>query len=464
MFSEPTPLGLLINREGWHQGNVSISPDGQTMYFTRVRLESNNMAESKIFYSKKGPDGWGAAKELEGVNGEYIAKHPCEGELFGEKVLFFVANIPGGEGGFDVYYAPFKKEGLFGLPVNLGKVINTAADEATPYYTGGNLYFSTDGLPTLGGYDVFKSQWNGSVWSKPENMGLGINTSLDDIFFNAMPDGKSGYLVSNRPGPNNLRSKTCCDDMYYWELEDIVVSLVSKTYRFRLRGENLRKNPPLEGATVQLYDITDKNPKAVQEKTNPAGNEFPFKLQVDKSYQVIVSHPNYQPDTIKFTTVGIKKSFQVEKKHTLRLKRKPKPKVIKREEPIRLSKIYYDFDDDKILPDAEADLQFLVDLMNQYPEMRIQLLSHTDAQGNDSYNQKLSQRRAESAKKWMVEKGIAEDRIEAVGKGESVILNQCTNGVECTDDEHRFNRRTEFQITAGPTTITIEEEVIQDKN
>ncbi|MEZ4921263.1 MAG: OmpA family protein [Saprospiraceae bacterium] len=464
-FSEPTALGMQINREGWHQGNVSISPDGNTMYFTRVQLDANRVTESKIFYALKGPDGWGAAVEVEGVNGEYIAKHPCEGELFGERVLFFVADIPGGEGGFDLYYSPKKKDGLFGLPVNLGNVVNTKGDESSPFYSDGKLFFSSDGLVSMGGFDVYSSQWNGSVWSKPVNLGAGINTSLDDIFYMQLPDGKKGYLVSNRPGPNNLKSKTCCDDMYYWELEEVKVQLLSSTFRYRMRSENLKTNPPLLGCTVQVFDVTDKNPKNVEEKTDQGSNEFSFTLKPERSYMVIATNAKYLPDTVTFNTVGVKRSIQVNKKHTLRVKRKPKPKVITREEPIRLTNIYYDFDDDKILPASEPDLQFLVDLMNKYPDMRIELSSHTDSQGKDSYNEKLSQRRAESAKNWMIAKGIAGDRIEAVGYGESKILNQCTNGVQCTDEEHRFNRRTEFQIIAGPTSITIEEEVeVQDEN
>ena len=154
-YGDPTALGTQINREGWHQGNVSISPDGRTMYFTRVQLNNNIVGESKIYYALKGTEGWGAAKEVTGVNGDFIAKHPCEGELFGEKVLFFVANPPGGKGGFDVYYAPRKTDGVFGLPVNLGEVINTPGEEASPFYRDGKLYFSSNGRPNLGGIDVY---------------------------------------------------------------------------------------------------------------------------------------------------------------------------------------------------------------------------------------------------------------------------------------------------------------------
>lgn len=459
-YPAPNALGTNINREGWHQGNVSISPDGKTMYFTRQEIEGNYVGTSKIYYALKGDDGWGAANEVAGVNGDYIAKHPCEGELYGEKVLFFVADIPGGQGGFDIYYAPKKRDGVFGLPVNLGPVINTPGEEASPFYQDGKLYFSSNGHPSLGGLDVFVSEWDGSKWSAPELLPAGINTSLDDLYYTRVVDGYSGYLVSNRPGINNLKSKTCCDDIYFWEVERIKVELLATTFRIRKKDE--KANPPLEGCTVQVIDVTDKNPLNVDARTNPAGNDFPFTLLPDRSYVVIAEREGYQPDTVRFNTVGIKKTTKVEKKLTLRTKQPPKSRIVKRDEPIRLNSIYYDFDKADILPDAEKDLQFLVNLMNQYPDMKIELSSHTDAQGGDDYNERLSQRRADSAKNWMVARGIAPERIVAVGYGEKFILNHCKNGVKCTDDEHRYNRRTEFKIIAGPTSITIEEEVKEE--
>ncbi|MFN4255638.1 MAG: OmpA family protein [Saprospiraceae bacterium] len=457
-FGDPAPLGTQINREDWAHGNVSISPDGKTMYFTRVEMQNNGMSTSQIFVSKKGSDGWGAANEAKGVNGDFIAKHPCEGELFGEKVLFFVANMPGGKGGDDIYYAPKKSDTEFGLPVNLGDVINTAGDEVSPFYMDGKLYFSTNGRPTIGGLDVFESQWNGSVWSAPKALDKGINSSVDDFFYSRSADGMSGFLVSNRPGPNNLKSKTCCDDIYIWEIERVKVNLMAKT--FRLKRQKEKENQPLENCTVSIFDVTEKTPKPVEEKTNAKLNDFEFTLQPERSYLIVATRDEYRPDTLKFNTLGVKKTLTVDKKLTLRRAKKEEPAedsiVVKINEPIRLNNIYYDFDDDKILNDAEDDLQYLVDLMNRYPDLKIELSSHTDAQGKDDYNEKLSQRRAESARNWMISKGIAGDRITPVGYGERQILNGCTNGVKCDDEQHRFNRRTEFKIIAGPTSITIE--------
>lgn len=459
-FSDPAPLGEQINREGWHQGNVSVNPDGKTMYFTRVQIEEKgqNLQESRIFYSLKGADGWGAANEVVGINGEYIAKHPCEGELFGEKVLFFVANMPGGKGGYDIYYAPKKAEGQFSLPVNLGDAINTPGEESSPFYRDGKLYFSSNGRPTIGGMDVFESQWNGSKWSEPRGLPLGINTSLDDQYYTQVADGLGGFLVSNRPGPNNLKSKTCCDDIYTWEYERVKVNLNALTFRRKRVGE--KDNQPLNGSTVQIFDITDRNPVNVEEKSNAAANDFMFSLIPEKSYRVIATHEGYQPDTLEFNTVGVKKTTNLDKKLTLRLvkpvKVEPDSIVVTINEPIRLNKIFYDFDDDKILTQSEPDLQFLVDLMNKYPDMTIELSSHTDSRGKDDYNERLSQRRADSAKRWMVAKGIKEARIVPKGYGEAQIQNGCTNGEECEEEEHRFNRRTEFKILTGPTSITIQ--------
>jgi peptidoglycan-associated lipoprotein len=130
-------------------------------------------------------------------------------------------------------------------------------------------------------------------------------------------------------------------------------------------------------------------------------------------------------------------------------------------EPIRLNNIYYEYDDAAILKDAEQDLSTLLGLLQEYPTMVIELSSHTDARGNDDYNKRLSQRRANSAKNWITAKGIDPSRIKAIGFGEAKILNRCKNGVNCTDDEHRFNRRTEFRILEGPQTITIKKEIFK---
>jgi outer membrane protein OmpA-like peptidoglycan-associated protein len=193
-------------------------------------------------------------------------------------------------------------------------------------------------------------------------------------------------------------------------------------------------------------------------------NDFQFALDQDKAYKVLMEKEGYMPAEFEFNTVGMIDNQTI--RRTVKMARKIDDSTMETvtiNEPIRLNNIYYDFDDDKILPDAEKDLGFLLELMKKYPDMVIELSSHTDAQGNDDYNERLSQRRAQSAKNWLVARGVSESRIEAVGYGEKNILNDCINGINCTDEEHRVNRRTEFKIIAGPTTIEIKKSDLGDQ-
>ncbi len=456
-FAKATELPEEINREGYHTTNPSLSMDGSILFFTRTVSEGGYSSESKIFACSKTATGWSPAIEVTGVNGDYLATHPFEGELFGEKVLFFSSNMPGGKGGMDLYYANKIGEAQYAAPVNLGS-INTKGDDITPYYLDGTLYFSSDGWPALGGLDIFYSKWNGSEWSTPVNMGVPYNSNNDEFSYKISRDGEKGFLVSNRPDPESksLKSKTCCDDIYFVNKRKLVIELVS------LVKDSLMK--PLKGANVQLITVKAGGDNEVQTKTNNESNRISYVLDKNKSYKVIVSKDGFFPQEIALNTVGIDKDQTIEKEFVLKaLPPESEFDIITINEAIRLSNIYYNFDDDKILPDAAKDLSALVDLMTKYPDMIIELSSHTDSRGDDDYNQKLSERRANSARRWMLAKGIDGKRIKAKGYGEQKILNGCTNGEECTDDEHRFNRRTEFKILEGPTTIEVKREVLNKK-
>ncbi len=454
-WSKAELLSAEINREGFHTGNPSFSPDGKRMFFNRSILNGNVLGESEIYMSKKTPDGWAPPLKVEGVNGKYIAKHPMVGELFGKEVLFFVSDMEGGHGGFDVYYATYQGEDKYDLPVNLGTVVNTPDDEATPFYRDGKLFFSSNGLPSLGGFDIYFSSWNGATWSKPTNMGKGYNSGADDLYYTSDKDGYNGLFVSNRVGGKSLKSKTCCDDIYTFAVDRIKANFAGTTFE---------KGKPLNGVAMQLIEMEGGKPGKTENQSNPTSNAFAYVLGLEKAYMVITSKAGYYPDTIQFNTTNIKKTITIDKKITLRPVPPPPPpppapketeEVVSTNQPIRLNNIYYDYDDDKILPDAMGDLNYLDTLMKQYPDMVIELSSHTDARGNDKYNLELSQRRAESAKKYLVGNGIVDSRIQAVGYGETQILNDCKNGIKCADEQHRLNRRTEFKILSGPTSILI---------
>ncbi len=453
----PKALNDKVNREGYHTGSPSFSSDGSRMFFTRSVLTGNDLTESKIYMSVGKAQNWGPAVELQGINGNYIAKQPTPGVLFGKEVLFFSSDMPGGFGGFDLYYSDRINDETYARPVNLGPTINTSADEETPFYLNNRLYFSSTGHPGLGGFDIFRSDWTGQEWSKVENLGAGYNSSYDDLYFSVNEEGKLGFLVSNRPDDEarSLKSKTCCDDIYQFHIRDIIIDLITSVYE---------GNVPLLGAKVTVFELDRGKTGKSQQQTNQKIHDFQFPLDQDKAYKALVERDGYQPAEFEFNTVGLIDNHTI--RRTVKLAKKPvdaSMETVTINEAIRLNNIYYDFDDDKILTDAVKDLSFLLGLMKQYPDMVIELSSHTDAQGNDAYNTRLSQRRAQSAKNWLVAKGIKEGRIEAVGYGESQILNHCINGIDCTDAEHRVNRRTEFKIIAGPTTIEVKKSDLGDQ-
>ncbi len=453
MWKSPKALGEHINRKGYHTANEQISSDGNRMYFTRTVLSGDHIEESKAYVSFRTASGWGPAQELTGINGDYNIRHMSVGELYGDEVLFFSSDMPGGKGGYDLYYSAYKGETEYGIPTNLGNVINTPDDELTPFYIDGKLYFSSNGHPSLGGYDIFMSQWDGVKWSDPENMGKPFNSSVDDLYFFINKDHTKGALVSNRIGTHHrsLKSKTCCDDIWMIQKKDILIQLIAF-----VKDSN---KAPLKNAIIEVYDMAHPDAKPVIKGTG-SKNYSKFSIQGDKAYKIVAKKKGYFPAEAELNTVGMTEEHTYKKSFVL--KEKPaEVRIITINEPIRLNKIYYDFDDWKILSDAEKDLQVLVDLMNQYPDMVIELSSHTDARGTDSYNKQLSQKRAQSAKNWMVRHGIDPKRIKAVGYGEEMILNECVNGVKCSDEEHRFNRRTEFKILEGPTSITIKKEVLK---
>ena len=464
-FQKGKALTAKINREGFHTGNIAFTSDGGTMFFTRMQLDGADVGESKLFFSEKKGSTWKGANEVVGINGDYIVKHPAVGEHFGNEVLFFSSNMPGGEGGFDIYYATKKGEGVYGDPVNLGEVLNTKGDDESPFYKDGTIYFSSTGHPGIGGFDIFSSKWNGSVWARPENLGKGYNSPVDDLHFMLDTKGTGGALVSNRVGTKSLKSKTCCDDIFLVTIPEVVLELMATTYD---SGDQ-----PLAGATVQLIEVVNTKKGNTEAQTNSTANNFGFTLNEEVSYMLIAKADGYYPDTAYLNTVGLTESTAIEKQLKLKPLPPPPPVVvapvekevtITREVPIELKNILFDFNDDTILPEAEQDLLLVLDLMNQYPDMVVELGSHTDAQGNDSYNQRLSQRRAASSKNWLTERGIKSNRIKAVGYGETQIRNHCNNGVKCPDEEHRYNRRTEFKIIAGPTSIKIRETRLQKAN
>ena len=480
-YEEPAELGPEINRPGYQTSGVAFSRDGNTMFYTQAELQGNTPRNSRIYYSVGGDNSWKAGNELIGVNGDWLALHPAPGELFGEQVLFFVSDMDGGEGGLDIYYATYKAEGVYGDPVNLGPKINTPGDEVTPFYFDGTLYFSSDGHPSLGALDIFYTVWNGSFWSEPKNMGAGFNSPQDDQYLRLDNTGYKGLMTSNRPGGRSVYSRTCCDDIYGFEIEKIEADLIVGVFDAAQKV--------IKGATVDLKIQNARLTRTVDQQINDTGNRFDFPLDLEKTYQVIASKEGYTSDTALIATVGLTESRSFEQRFYLAQapdpgsgepgeSDEPEYDTVTIEQAIVLENILYDFDDDKILPAAESDLQVVLELMYEYPEMVIELGSHTDNRGEGPYNEELSQRRAESARNWLIERDVEADRIVAKGYGEEapktvtarvarehdfldvgdILSVGYIDSLETEEQQeiaHQINRRTEFKIIEGPTSITI---------
>ncbi|HLU94584.1 MAG TPA: DUF1573 domain-containing protein [Membranihabitans sp.] len=431
-----------------HIGNVFVAPDGRSLYFTYFLLDGNKLDKSEVYYSTSSGRGWSSPKRVEGLPTLGIVKNPSTGTLLGQKVLFFAYDGTG-EGGFDLFYAPLVSDTQVGSVVPLGNGINTPGDEIAPIFSSNTLYFSTNGHPSVGGFDIYSALWTGETWTRIENMGKGINSTLDETFYFPSGDQINGYLVSNREGTRSVLSSTCCDDIFQLQDKTIIIRLLATV----LEGED-----PLNGASIAVFPVEQGEWGSPDIQYNEKGNDFTFAIDADKAYQVLVSKEGYTSDTVAFNTVGVVESKDF--RGTFRLQKLPEEEeeTIALNEPIRLNNIYYDFDDDKIKIEAEEDLDYLYNLLTEYPNMVIELSSHTDSRGSDSYNLDLSQRRANSARNYLEERGIASGRVEAVGYGETRILNHCTNGVNCSEEEHQLNRRTEFRIIEGPTTVPVRRE------
>lgn len=448
-FTNPVALEEAINRVDFFNTGVSFSADGKKMYFTREKYNNNRVSNAQLYVSMRNGDKWSPPNPIESLNNEFRSRHPYEGELFGNKVLFYVSDMPGGFGGYDIYYSTISGDS-YGNPVNLGPTINTRKNEESPFFKDGSLYFSSNGHPSMGGMDNFYTEWDGKKWGEVKNMGFNYNSSYDDLFLRFNTGGTAGFVVSNRLHKDKKKFKntdTCCDDIYLIQIRDLIIDL-------RVLVEN--EKGPLEGAVVELF-YSNKN-VPIDSKTNFLSNDFAFLLEADKSYKAYITKEGYYPDSIEFNTNGIFDDYTVKKTITLKPKPEGPKRTVSRNEPIRLNSIYFDFNDDKILPSAEKDLAYLKSLMDQYPDLVIELSSHTDCRGDNEFNKKLSQRRANSTKAWLVEEGVRQERIKSVGYGETKLLNKCKDKVKCTEEEHQLNRRSEFKIIAGPQTIEIKVE------
>ncbi|TAE39890.1 MAG: OmpA family protein [Sphingobacteriales bacterium] len=346
-----------------------------------------------------------------------------------EQTLYFTSDMPGGFGGTDIWFSNLTSEGKWDKPQNAGNAVNTIANEMFPTITADTLFFASNGHIGMGGLDIFKATGNKTNWINVSNLKYPINSSGDDFglsIYNIAADTTNGYFSSNRFAGYGS------DDIFAFTF------IKEKPPVFAVKGKILKKptTVSLPGTTVSLYENGVKIVDNV--KTNPDGS-YLFDLKPEVDYALIAKKQKFQSDSVLLSTKGLKKSqiFTVD----LSL-----DSLFEIGKIINLPNIYYDFDKDNIRLDAANVLDGLVQTMLDNPTLKIELRSHTDSRAKDNYNLALSQRRAASAVNYIVERGISAKRIKAKGYGEKLLVNKCKNNIECTDEQHQANRRTDFKI------------------
>ncbi|MCS6917389.1 MAG: OmpA family protein [Chitinophagales bacterium] len=423
------------NDNNMHVGNGRFSPDRKRFYFTKCELMKDTMKMVCSIYVSEFKDGkWTTPERMDdninmpGTNNTHpaIGLVPKQGE-----VLYWVSNRPNGEGGSDIWFAVRDKSGKFGNAQNCGRKINTIGNEATPFYHDATqtLYFSSDGMVGMGGMDVFKVKGSQKRWETVNNLGYPVNSSVDDLYFVMDDNGYSGYLVSNRPGTTSVKSETCCDDI--WRVE-----YPRKIY-YAVRGNvfDQETRQVIPGAKVMLID--DKNLQ-VGSAISKKDSLYFFNLKARQAYSLKSTADGYFTGSASF--VVMEKDDNDTLRVDLFMKRIPKA-------AIRIQNIYYGFDSANLRPESKPGLDSLYQILVDNPQIKVEISSHTDSKGNDAYNMRLSQRRAESVVKYLADKGIPMERMVAKGYGETkpIAPNNLPDGRD-NPEGRQMNRRTEFRV------------------
>jgi len=424
-----------VNVSGMHNGNGVLSSDGKTLYYTQCGAEEDNVSNMvcNIYSTEKNGDTYSEPVLLPINRKGATTTHPALGvDASGNEVLYFASDRPGSKGGLDIYYATIDEDGEFGPATNMGSAINTKYDEVTPFYDNANqlLYFSSEGHPGMGGLDVFKIAGNVDEWDEENvvNAGYPLNSSTDDLYLALNETGSRGYLVSNRPGTTSDRGETCCDDVFKVKLKsDKFVKLLATD----------TKGNSLDGVNLSLYKTLAENDfEFVGEGVS---SDAVLSFLVDNyDYKINGEKDGYWPSIETLTSSDIE-SYEGDTINVTLVMRPVNRAVVEN--------VYFAFDMNDIREMYQEEMDTVVSLLNKYDELIVKVEGHTDSKGSDSYNQALSERRANAAKEYIVEKGIDPERVLTAGYGETqpIAPNENPDG---TDNEagRAKNRRVEFKL------------------
>ena len=393
---QPEELEDEVNTE-FDEGTPSFTPDGNTMYYTYCTQAPEGDRTAEIYMSSRSSAKWGKGSKVEILKDSVTAlAHPSVSP--DGRWLYFVSDAVGGQGGKDIFRARINGND-FGPMENLGPEINTPGDEVFPYVRDSvTLYFASNGHPGMGGLDLFRATLDSTEHWHVENMRSPINSNGDDFGITFEGVHERGFFSSNR---NDARGY---DHLYSFELPVITVKIEGIVFDV--------DEVPIEGATVRIVGRDGLNAKVLTMKNG----EYEVELERDIRYVMMASARGFLNQNFELKTGAEEKN----ETYIVDFYLSPITK------PVVIENIFYDFDKATLRPESKAALDEMIKMLNDNPNVTIELGAHTDRKGTDKYNEGLAQRRAQSVVDYLIAGGIAPDRLEAKGYGESVpkVINK----------------------------------------
>lgn len=438
-LGSPVRFNKIINSK-FHESTPVFTKDGLSMYFTRNNYlegkkgkDAKKVTLLKIYKANLKNGNWTNIIELPFNDKEYSVAHPALS--VDEKTLYFVSDMPGTLGQSDLFKVAIHEDGTYGEPYNLGAEINTEGRETFPFVSGNDeLFFASDGRPGLGGLDVFVTNiTNNNTYSAIQNVGEPINGPQDDFAFLMNSIDRKGFFTSNRSGGIGY------DDIYsFTETRKLACEqLVSGILSDHDTGE------PLADSQVTIFD---DHFEPIQKINTDSKGYYGFEVACGKTYHIRAAKDNYETKEEKITI----KNTTGKTNLPLQLDKRIKPITVGTDlaKTLEIPIIYFDLDQSTIRKDATFELAKIVVVLQQFPNMKIDVQSHTDSRQSEGYNLILSNKRAKSTIAWLVKNGIEQNRLSGKGYGETQLVNNCSNKIKCPESEHQANRRSAFIIVS----------------
>jgi outer membrane protein OmpA-like peptidoglycan-associated protein len=438
-FGTVTKLDKNANKKT-HESSATFTKDGSTVYFTRNNSTNGNFARDskgvsrlKIYRAKVSDGNWSNIVELPFNSDEYSSAHPALSP--DESKLYFASDMPGSVGESDIFVVNLNSDGSIGAPVNMGNVINTEARETFPFVSSDNvLYFASDGHPGLGGLDVYATKIEDLGKLYIVNLGKPLNSEQDDFSYIVNKETNKGFFASNREGGQGS------DDIYSFVENEPLELTCSTVVQGRVIDKETKE--PIADAQISIFNTEDQ---LISSGVSAADGSFELSGDCQKgTYNVAAIKVDYEKNDADFVVENSSDTSDI----ILQLDKITKRAAVGTDlsKYLKLRPVYFDLDKSNIRPDAAATMNEVVAYLNTFPDMKVEVQSHTDVRASDRYNLRLSNRRARSTVAWLIEKGIDPSRITGKGFGETILTNDCTTRNSCTDERHEENRRSEFIV------------------